>query len=171
MFKHLWPHFTGGLGKRCPLPATPTPWSHPAPCMQGVRPERGRGPQATSPLLSPPLQKRGGMCSPASPPAPPLPSLPPGSPGPPLSAGATSDRAAQNKPGGGSLPGSTVWERGAWSKAPRPGPRTELGQMLPLGAALERVFLKFSFPLTFSLINNFLRLQTSDGKLTPRVLV
>ena len=55
---------------------------------------------------------------------------------------------------------------------PQAGPVQSLAkQWLPLGAALKRVFLVFSLPLTFSLINNFLRLQTAAGKLTPRVVV
>lgn len=97
-------------------------------------------PYNASPLWSPPLQKRGCACSPTF-----LSCSSPTLPGPPPSAGTTSDRAAQNKPGGGSFPcQATSGSRGEWRKhASRPtaGPaRSSTEQWLPLGAALKRTF-------------------------------
>lgn len=87
-----------GAGEQCPgfapfsLSSTPT-------AVPGSLP----GPSDATPLRSPPLQERGCVRSPAFSCSSPL-SAPPSGPGLPLPAGTTSDRAAQNKHGGGPFP-------------------------------------------------------------------
>lgn len=147
-------------------PRAPTRWPHQPPCRQG--------PPRCLPLRSLALRERGCERSPASSPAPPF--LP--APWQPWAASLCRQhlRGCSEQPQGRRA--SCQQRLGArgeeqnFLRPPQAGPVQSLAkQWLPLRAALKRVFLKFSLPLTFSLINNFLRLQTPAGKLTPRVVV